>query len=198
MAVNIGDVIRVTANFLLNAVDPYVNTFHFEWIGLGGISDDAAMDEIAISIDAAYILINAELSNKLDYVDIQGQNITQNVLLPTKLWPTLVDGLSASGLLPPQTCGYVFYRTTRPKTRASVYLPGFVEDASDIQGAPDPDAIIAMQAFGDFVKDGLQVVLLNLKYGAYNRPLDRFTEVNAAVVSSKWRTQRRRVRGVEL
>ncbi len=198
MTVNIGDIIRITAHTLLGTVDPFVNTFHCQWVFTDGVTDDFAMDKIAESIDTAYLLINAQVSDLISYVDIQGQNLTKSVLLPTKAWPTLTVGANTGALLPPQTCGYVFYRTTRPKTRASIYFAGFTELSNTVSGNPDAPITAALQAFGDFAVAGFPLVITNLAYGAYNRPLDRFTPVNAAIVSAKWRTQRRRVRGVEL
>lgn len=198
MAILIGDIVRVTCNFLLLGAEPYVNTFNIEWNGVGGLDDDAAMVEIASAFDTAYLQLFPRMSDNLAFVDIQGQNITQDVMLPTKLWPTLTTGQSLGHLLPLTVCGYVFYRTTRPKTRASNFVPGLTEDDNGVNGTPSVAMVAALQAFGDLLVAGLPVLGGTLVYGAFNRPLNRFTLVNAAIVSAFWRTQRRRGRGVEL
>lgn len=196
--VSIGDIIRITCNMLLGVSDPYVNVFHCQWFGVDGLSDDMAMDQIAEDMDFGYLKLFAHMSTSLNFVDIQGQNLTQGRLLPTKAWPTLTTGQSLGHLLPPQICAYNFYRTVRPKTRASVYLPGMTEDDNASSGIVSSALQASMQDFGDYALSGFAKVVQHLIYGAYNRPLDRFTPVNAAIVASAWKTQRRRGRGVEL
>ncbi len=198
MAIMIGDVIRISAHFLQQASDPYVNVFHCLWDGVGGIDDDVGMGQIADDIDTAYQELDGVMTEDLAFVDIQGQNITQSVLLPTQDWPTLTVGLATGNHLPPQTAGYIFYRTTRPKTRAANYICGMTEDGNSSIGGPTTALQLALQTFGNIAVSGFTDVVNHLTYGAYNRALDRFTPVNAAVVGTRFATQRRRGRGVEL
>lgn len=198
MAIMIGDVIRITANFLVQSLDEYVNVFHCEWDGVGGIDDDVGMGQIADDIDTAYQELVGIMTEDLAFVDIQGQNLTQSILLPTQAWPTLTVGLATGNHLPAQTAGYIFYRSTRPKTRAANYIPGLTEDGNSSLGTPTTALKAALQAFGDIAVTGFEDVVQHLIYGAYNRELDRFTPVNAAVVGVRFATQRRRGRGVEL
>lgn len=198
MSVSIGDIIRITCNFRLGAADFYVNTYNCQWFGIDGVNDELAMQQIASDFNFAYGMLVSKLSDTLFFETIQGQNITKSILLPTESWPTLTSGASAGHLLPPQVAGYIFYRTTRPKTRAANYIPGLTEDDNSASGSVASGLIDDLQAFGDFAVTGFAEVVQHLIYGAYNRPLDRFTPVNAAIVANQWRTQRRRGRGIEL
>lgn len=195
MAVAIGDILRVNANMLLDGVGDNQNIFHFQWSGVGGIDDDLAMDQVAAEMDNLYLFINAHVSTAITYVNITAQNLSQMVLLPTKAWPTLVDGDSLGQLLPPEVYGQVHFRTTRPKTRASKRLGGFTENDNTLSGSVLSTLADQLQVFGDLLVAGMPSPGARVIYGAYNRLLDRFTPVNAAVVSTEWRSLKRRRRG---
>lgn len=196
MPVNTDDILRITCNFRFNAVDDFVNVFHFEWAGVDGQTDAGAMDQIADDLDNGYEEINDDMSDLLEFVDIQGQNITKDVLLPTVGWPVQTFGLATADALPTQVAACVFFRTTRPKTRASKFIPGYSEAGSNNLGGLTAVAITRLQAFGDLAVLGFTDVVNHLTYGAYNKEFDRFTPVNAAIVPTKYRTQRRRRVGV--
>lgn len=195
MAVAIGDILRINANMLLDDVGDNQNIYHFEWAGVGGIDDDLAMDQIAAAMDDLYLTINTLVSDAISYINMTGQNLTQSILLPTKAWPTLALGGSTGQLLPPETYGQIYFRTTRPKTRASKRLGGFTENDNTLAGNVGGPLEIAMQAFGDLLVAGLPDPVARTTFGAYNRLLDRFTPVNAAIVSPEWRSLKRRRRG---
>ena len=196
MAVNIDDILRITCNFRFDALDEYVNVYHFEWAGVDGLSDDLAMDQVAADLDAGYDEVNDDVSDKVAFVDIQGQNITKNTLLPTKTWPTMTIGLATGDVLPTQVAANVYFRTQRPLTRASKFLPPYTQDATNPTGGLTTVALARVQSFGDLAVLGFTVVVNHLTYGAYNAALERFTPVTAAVVPTKYRTQRRRRVGV--
>ncbi len=195
MAVNIGDVLRINANMLLDGVHDNQNIWHFQWIGVDGISDDLAMDQIASDLDKGYQTLNIDVSTSITYINITGQNITKSVLLPTKAWPVLVTGADAGQLLPPETYPQIFFRTTRPKTRASKKMGGYTETNNTLLGGILPAAQTVLQSFGDKAVGGFADPTQRLTYGAFNRLLNRFTPVNAAVVQSEWRSLKRRRRG---
>lgn len=195
MAVQIGDVLRINANMLLDGIDDIQNIWHFTWNGVGGIGDDPAMVIIAADLDAGYQIVNPEVSDLVTYINFVGQNLTQGILLPTKAWPVLVAGANSFAILPPEVSPQVFFRTTRPKTRASKKMGGFTEAANDNDGKIVPAAKALLQLFGDKAVAGFASPIQSLIYGAYNKPLDRFTPVNAAVTQTEWRSLKRRRRG---
>ena len=194
--VAVGDIIRVVARFRLLDTDIMVNTFHMKVLSNTTVDDNAFMDQLALDIDAKYQIVNVDISDELDYLDIDAQNITQNELLTGKPWPVLVSGADVGALLPTQTCAYIFFRTLRPKTRAAIYLPAYTEDSNDANGAIVAPARTQLSLMTSALEGGFNGVGFSADYGAYNRPLDRFTPVDQGVVPVRWRTQRRRRIGV--
>lgn len=196
MVAAVGDILRLTATFQWAAQDFFTNNYYVKLTTQDTSTDDAMMDAIALHFDAMYTNINAKISASVNYVDIQGQNITQDILLPTKAWPVLTSGGDAGHALPTQVAALVFFRTLRPKTRASVYLPPLGEASSDSGGVIVAATVTALQSFGDDWVAGILELTVEADYGAYNPALARFTQVEAAVVPARFRTQRRRRLGV--
>jgi len=194
--VAVGDIIRVTARMQIQNLDDLVNVFHYKVVTNSTLSDDAFMIEVAADLDASYQIINPEISSLVTYVDIDGQNVTQNELLPAKPWPVLVNGADIGALLPQQVAACVFYRTLTPKIRASKFLGGYTENSNNAVGAIDAAAITNLTTYGVDALVGINQPNVVATYGAYNKPLDRFTPVVQSVVPAVWRTQRRRRPGV--
>lgn len=196
MAPVIGDIIRAVAKFQFSGGDIFTNTFHFEVFSEGWNNDLQFMTELAVFMDAQYTLVNTRVSSALTYVDLDGQNLTQDILMPSVPWPVLVNGGSASEPLPTQTTARPFFRTLRPKTRASIcYIP-FDELSSTAGGVIVAAAAANLASWATPFISVIALVSGSITYGAYNRPLDRFTPVTSFVVPTRLRTIRRRRIGV--
>ena len=196
MAIGINDIIRINANFLMADTEEYTNVFHYKVTSSAGISDLDYMTSVAKELDEDYQIINLDISDELDYVDFVGQNLTKNELLPTVGWPVLVSGVDATSILPFQVAACVFFRTLRPKTRASKFVPGYCESSLTVGGLMKPAAITLLQSWGDSILSGIIEGGNVADYGAYNGEFDRFTPVTSAIVPTAFRTQRRRRVGV--
>ena len=196
MTVAVNDIVRITCVFGLFTNDEATNNYYFKVTTQGEATDTLFMDKVAAHMDRAYTLINSKISTNVTYVNIVGQNITQDVLLPTKLWPVLVAGGDAGEALPTQVTALVFFRTLRPKTRAAIYMPPLTEVSQNAGGAILAAALTQLQSFGDDQVDGIKEITVEADYGAFNPTLVRFTPVNAAIVPTRFRTQRRRRLGV--
>lgn len=190
------DIIRVTARMRLLDSEDLINTYHIRIDSNTTANDDAFMDELATDVDASYQIINPDVSLDVDYIDIDAQNITQNELLPGKPWPVLVSGAEATQLLPPQVAAFAFFRTLRPKTRCGVYLGGFCENGNGPLAVIDAALATLIATFQTDIAIGWGGPNFSSTYGAYNRPLNRFTPVDQPVFPVRWRTQRRRRPGV--
>jgi len=196
MPIAVGDILRITAVMQFDGLDDIVNVYHVKVDTNATANDDQFMDEMADAMNDLYTTINIALSELVTYIEVQGQNITQNELLPSKPWPTLVAGLSTSTPLPSQVSACVFHRTLRPKTRASKFLPVMTEGQNDGNGKIGAGTITVLQAFADALTSGFAGSQSFSFYGAYNAGLDRFTDVVLGIVPVRWRTQRRRRLGV--
>lgn len=196
MSVVAGDILRITAVLEFDTTDDVVNVFHFEVDSNVSTDDDELMDGIAVFLDDLYTLVNPAMSELITYIDVQGQNVTQNVLLPSKDWPVLTVGLSTSTPLPSQVVANVFHRTTRPKTRATKKLGVFTEGQNDGNGRIGAGTVTILESFGTALLGPLDATTSVLFYGAYNTLLDRFTASSARVVPVRWGTLKKRRLGV--
>ncbi len=195
MPVTLNDIVRVVPRMSIGAQDN-VNTFHFKVTLAGHVSEADFMARVATLLDTLYTLQNSQVGTALTYDNIEGQNITKNELLPTVLWPVLVTGLNTADLVPRQAAVNVFFRTLRPKTRSTKQLGAWTESVNDASAQINSTGQAAAQAYGDSLVATLSDAVITLQYGAYNRPLNRFTPVNAAIVNVNWGTRKSRVAGV--
>lgn len=195
----LNDVIRIVNVFdRPGSGDQYSNTLHLKVAASGWASDLVFMTEIAVYMDTAYTLVNSSVSNGIDYLHIDGQNITQNILLPLVSWPVLVSGANASEMLPTQVTSRPYWPTKRPKTRPALCLPPMGEGAQEDGGKLTAAILATVQAFADKFVGNIVLTSGTLLYGAYNTVLDRFTAVDSRVVPLRMGTQRRRKVGIRL
>ncbi len=185
------DVIRISANMLVDGIHDVKSVYNFKALNTNLGTDSDFMVGVAVAIDNFHSFINPDLTTRLTYVDISGINVTALRLLPSKPWPVLVAGTTATDMLPEMNAGCVFFRTTRPKTRASKFIGGYTE-ASNLGGTVIAGAKGNLQAYGDILLTGFAADGAVMNYGAYNGLLARFTPVISAIVPDRWRTQRRR------
>ncbi len=190
-SIAVGDVIRLTARMKLDGVHDVVAVYHHKALSTNSGTDDDFMVGAAVAVDAAHTFINSDLTNRLSYINIEGINVTAARLLPAKPWPVLTVGGTAGDMLPEEVAGCVFFRTLRPKTRASKFIGGYTELSND-GGAVQAGAVAGLQLYGNDLVSGFASDGAVMEYGAFNQPLNRFTLVNAAIVPSRFRTQRRR------
>jgi len=196
MSVAIGDVVRISANFQWAAQDLFTNVYNFQVSRNDSVDDDDFMAQMTDFLEDAYTFMNQDMSDTVNYTNVEGINVTQDVLLPPKAWPVLVNGGNTSEALPTQCSPCVYFRTLRPRTRASKFLPPYGENQNGTGGLLLSAAVTRLQAYGDELVPGISSVDVDAKYGAYNAPLDRFTNVQLAIVATRFRTQRRRRIGV--
>lgn len=196
MAIGVNDILRITANMQMLAADQMVNVYNLKVTAIVAPTDLSYMQSISAFLDEVYTAINADIVNNVLYVDIGGINITQDELLPTVTWDTLVSGANAGKILPVQSAACVFFPTTTPRVRASKFFGGYSDNALEVDGQITAAAQARLKTAGDVLVAGMAELGDNAQYGAYNALLNRFTLVDRAVVPTRWRTQRRRRLGV--
>lgn len=195
MTVAVDDIVRINAVVSFQGQE-YENVHHFKTIANASPNDQAFMDAVLVLIAAAYANVQNHQSNLLQYQRIEGQNITQDVLLPATNWTGNPVGDSAFDALPAQVTANVFWPTLRPKTRCTSYIPAFTETANNATGGWNTAAKDDLQLFGDALKDAGTQAGVTVQKGAYNVVAARYTPLISAVVPTDSRTQRRRRLGV--
>lgn len=194
-SVNLNDIVRVVAIMKLDNLFDVINTYHFEQRVVGQANGDTWMVDVAAYLDSAYTEIITHVSNRVSFSLITGQNLTQDTILPEKTWPLLTIGSAVDDMLPEQLCPYVFWRTPRPRTRSSVYLPPFTEGAWTGTIIP-PAALANLQDYANRFIGDFTMTLGTIRKGAFNPGLLRFSECSTGIRQTSYRTQRRRRIGV--
>lgn len=196
MAVEVGDIVRITAGMLLDNAHLIQNVYHFIVDAEpGSPGDDDFMNDLDDIMDDLYLTINFRVSDRIAYESITGINVTKDELLPSRAWPTLTIGADTDDMIPEMNAACVFHRTIKPRVRASKFLPCCGETSNE-GGALQGIYKTAVQAFGDFLVGSIIEAGTTLRYGAFNRSTSIFTPVNVAIVPARFRTQRRRRIGV--
>jgi len=196
MAITAGDILRITAELSRNGLDDIINVYHFRMDIINPGGDGVIMAELTAFLEDAYTIINSDIPLNVDYDAVSGINVTKDELLPSQTWPVLNTGTNTNQPLPNQCTPCVFWRTLRPKTRASKFLPFYTEGANEGNGIITSASLVRMQSYGDTFLGSLVEGLSTFTYGAYNPLVARFTPVIQAIAATEFRTQRRRRLGV--
>lgn len=193
--VAVGDIVRINVNMDYRSQN-YENVHHFKVIDNNTSDDSEFMVQTEAILEAIYNDLFFMQSVLLTMLGIEGQNITEDIILPAKPWVGSAVGIDTDDPLPAQVQGYVFWPTKRPKTRSSLFIPAITEGRNNTLGNWSSAAVTAMQDFADVLLLDIASADVTLRKGAYNRPLDRFTELATARVTADSRTLRNRRIGV--
>lgn len=197
MAPVLNDIVRVVNVFeRQGSLDIFTNTFYFKVLAASWASDLQFMSEIANYMDISYLIINGSFNTAMLYKHIDGQNITQNQLLPLVPWPTLTAGVNATDMLPTQCTARPYFPTNRPKTRAAIGLPPYSENTQSGGGLIAAATLTVTETWADRFVGNMILAGGTLQYGAFNNALVRFTPVDSRVVPQRFRTIKRRRVGV--
>ena len=193
----VGDIIRVVCVYSFGVGgDQFTNTFHFKVLAASWVDNLAFMTQVAAFLDAAYQIINVNFPTEVVYLHIDGQNITQAVLMPLVPWPVLVAGANVTDALPSQATARPYFPTTRPKTRAAIGLPPYAEGTQTNGGLLDAGAISTTVSWAAQFVGNILLASGTIEYGPFNRPLNRFVAADSAILPSRFRTLKRRRIGV--
>lgn len=195
MTVVQNDIIRVTAeqSYVESAVQ---NVFHLRSTNATSVTDAQALLDVAQVMDQVFVFMASRVTTALAYDQVRAQNVTQDVLLGTTGFPTLVAGARSEAALPRQASSIITFPTAKPKTRGSIFMGGLTEADNDPQG------IISSALLGQLVSVSLlllaEIVLgpNSWRYVVFNTVLKTFVLPTGATIPLPWRTQRRRRPGV--
>lgn len=195
MTVAIGDIVRVSCRMLWDLEDDITNVFHFVVQLQDEPNDSDFMDEVADLLDAIYVTLEGHMTPIITPNVIEAKNITQDILLPTKAWPTFAGGTTIGGAMAPQTCPFSYYPTIKPRTQGRTYWPPLGEHAAAngrmLSGVNDDYRDAALD-----IQTGLGTVTVLLAYIVYNTTLGTWVIATTATTPVAVRTQRRRRVGV--
>jgi len=127
---NDGDVIRATAKMSVNGVYDIQNVFHWTYGG-APVAASTAITALAQAIDDMYDSIEPEISQNVQFTEIDIQNVTQGEVYAAVDWPVQNTGGNSGGtLMPLSNALLVVGRTNRSKTMGKKYIGGLTESAN--------------------------------------------------------------------
>lgn len=193
-AVNPGDILRCTAE-MTNDGEAMQNVYHFVYQNTISVDDVFVAIDLASIMDDQYTIINPYIGNDVAYIQVRMKNVTQNLLMPTRIWPTLVQGQALNPLLPMQAAAEIILPTNVPRVLGRVFLGGWTEDANaDSKITTPPHNLI--ETFGSNLLNPFPKPNGPYQYAIYRRALGTTVFPSTSRVPIDWRTQRRRRRGV--
>ena len=197
MAIIVGDVLRVTANFLLFSGIQYQNIYHYLYDGIPVVDDQNAVDAIDTHLGTAYNEIVQEVSSDTE-VDLSSVDkveflegewvVTENVGVFTMSFTPVGTGDS----LPYQSSPFVTFKTARPKSVGRKFLFPFTEPQQDATVLV-PGAVTAIVAYAADILDDITVEIINVLHPGIARVgVDDFLVFTTAVVTNVLGSQKRR------
>lgn len=193
--VDVGDVLRVTANMTLGRGQDCENVYYFRQEGLGAATDTQAIADVGQFLDDLYGFFVGDLGSGVTFVDIAYFNVTQQRPMVSGLWPTQTVGGSGAQGLPAGAAALVGLPTGVLRIRGRKYFGGFTEAGNDgdvlSSGVQGHLVSAAATLLGSFLGASLHAYLPGVV--ASNGDFWAFSE---AVISGLWAYQRRRRFGV--
>lgn len=190
------DVFAVTAKMTISgSASDVQNTMHWRQETPGALTDAQVLTDLSTVLDALYTGINLDVSDIQDYVEISVKNVTQNLLLGSIAWPTLVTGGSATDPVAFQVVALLLMKSAVPRVFGRLNLGVFAEN--DLGGSNWQGTVVTnVLALGAFLLLPFVQVSATWRYVIFNRVLSTVTLPNSTGMTIAARTQRRRSRGI--
>ncbi len=195
MTVVQNDVVRATGE-TSRGPDAIQNVMHYRSTNAASITDAQALIDIAQVMDTVFSTMIGFITTALSYDQVRAQNVTQDVLLGTAAYPSLIGGTIAGDQLPLQNAAILNFPSSKPKTRGSVFLGGFTEADNAPTGILSGGLQTALVSMAVILLGEIVLGPNSWRYVVFNTILKTFVLPTGSVIPAVWRTQRRRRPGV--
>lgn len=195
MAVEVGDILRVSA-IMENADSGMVaNVFTVEVLALPGssISDSTAKTDLAAYMNGLYSPLNGRIANDIFYRTINVFHITEDRPLGNVAWPSLTQGTNADEILPSTVAAFIQGNTGYSRTWARKFLGGFTVSSNTSNGFIEPTALTDLASWGARWVAGYTSGA-GSQYGpvVWRSNMAAYVPVSEIIVRDVWATIRRR------
>lgn len=193
LPVSANDIIQVVANLSLFG-QAIQNVFHL--FSHDGGTQSQVVDDVSDFMDDFYLIINAHMSDAVDYDSVRVKNVTQGLDYGEVAWPTLVNGAYANDPLPNGVAALLTLPTNVAKCRGRKFLAGFGEGTTT-DGLWVGSTLTDLGLAGDeLLSDPVGVATGgDYTYGVVHKS-GAFVPYTSAIASSIPAYQRRRKQGV--
>ncbi len=194
--INDGDVVRPVA--FLHTVDLSVNNnvFQMEIGATGGASLDTILDRILTTLELVYSIVRLFQTARTKYDHVTFYNITQDIPLPQKDWPTIIAGALGDDDLAHMTAAMLSFGVGLPRVFGRKFFGGVGESALDQDGLWGTTQItkltdISVEMLADHVISGT-----SMKFGVITGVTPVFKQFTEAIITTIPASQKRRRQGV--
>lgn len=191
-----GDVMRVTANMVVNGSDLIQNVFYVKMDDAGEEEDVTVRQAVAAHLDTAWQNLESKISPQVVFTTIEFYNLTQDVPMLPITWPSPPVGSAVGALLPLQTGILVSFPTLAKRSTGKKYLGGLTISAITEGGRVETGHI---GSAGLWAEDIIGTILADdsiLYVGHVQKLTGTFVIWDQYLVSGIIATQRRRRIGV--
>lgn len=200
MAIDLGDIIRVTA-IMAEQGHTVQNVYH---LYVGGTEsppfDGGFVETVADWIDAVYSSLSPLQHTGFTYVSLRFENLSNDTALGNVPWPDQTAGTGGAAQLPPAVTALSLFTTNAKKSVGKKFWGGIVADEMDQDGTPSGDLVNALATMGVLLligagDDDWTVIPGNQRFNEAGEPT-LHVPWQACTVPNKFATQRRRYVGV--
>lgn len=198
MAVSQDDICRVVAKMRFGAIGDHFNVYHVYATSVGApITDAQFLADIAAELETAHTPINPYLDVGMQYIEIDGFNLTDNTPMEPIAWPTLtVGGETTTDSLARQLAALVSFKTGVSRGVGRKYIGGFTEGQHNADGNLSSTLLTALANYAAALIGPKVGTYGTWAFGILRAAGPTFIPYVLGQVNAKFRTQRRRVLGV--
>jgi hypothetical protein len=195
MTTNQNDIIEAAARMEQNGSDDVINTYQWRYEDASPIQPATTVSDIVTILELIYTIVSALQSTWLVYKDIRITNKTQDTLLGTVPWDTMVAGTLEGDAVPPGVAAYINFSTIIPNVRPSKYFGGFTVGSLDQNGTWDIALVAEMADVADLLLNDMVSQGRAYRYGYLSPKTAAFEIPVSAITGSVGAYQRRRKPG---
>jgi len=196
MAVEVGDVVRITAK-MEQGGDDVQNVFHIQHNGSSSVADSTFLADAISWLDGAYDYINDYQGDALSYESVEAYNVTQGAPIGEDVWDTLTSGDDSTAQeSPKQVAALVRFPTATARSQGRKFIGGLTEADLDNGGVLTSAFTTALGQWALDIIACFASDSQDFNLGNWNPTLSRFAAVTGAIINTYNAIQRRRAAGV--
>lgn len=190
-----GDVVLVKTKFTLGA-EKIMNTHHFRNEGVTGVTTADWVAGVNNYMQNLYNGLLGRLSDEWSTDTIESFNLTQDLPLDERTWPTPLTGASPGESLPYQCAALLTFPTQAKRSLGKKFLGGLEEGSTGPAGSLSAAFISSLETFVITYLIGFTAGPNPSVPGNYRAAIEQFIPYVTGIVELLISTQRRRKPGV--
>lgn len=194
--VNLNDELRVTANMNTVDVSAVQNVYTMKVTVLGALPVIDILDRIVVVLELIYAIIKGLQNTRTKYIDVDFFNITQNIPLATRPWPTLIQGELGNDDLAHMTAAMFSLGVDKPGVSGRKFFGGISEFVLDQDGLWATTTVVDLALASAIMLSDQSSGGTTVQFGIRTGVVPAFIQFVTATTTNVPASQRRRRQGV--